>query len=55
MYRALCLSIREFDELDPGMKEKPETANGSEDLVHRQPWAQQLVAAAGRFGMPVQE
>ena len=55
VYRALCLSVREFDALDPGLKEKPETANGSEDMVHRQPWAQQLVAAAGRFGMPVQE
>ena len=49
LYRAMCLSIRS---LTHAQRSSPSTADAHVDHLHRQPWAQQLMAAMQRFQLP---
>jgi hypothetical protein len=51
VFRALCLSIRQCQRQCP-LRCDPDKVNCHVDQVHSQTWAQQLAAAAGRFGIP---
>ena len=48
-FRALCLSLRTVA-ADGGTRRDPEGFNARIDRLHCQPWMQQVVAAARRFG-----
>ena len=48
-YRAMCLSVQS---MTPYQRTQPTVADHNIDQIHRQPWAQQLWAAAQRFNMP---
>jgi hypothetical protein len=48
-YRAMCLSI---SSLTPAQRADPHTCDQSPSKLCRQPWAQQLLAAAADFGIP---
>ena len=47
-YRAMCLSVQSMTK---EQREQPTQIYRNIDQIHRQPWAQQLWAAAQRFGM----
>jgi hypothetical protein len=53
-YRTLCLSVRQLYS-EPVSLNDPERSCAQKGRTHRQPWAQQLVAAATRFGLDVGE